>query len=109
MSKLPRSREEAKAMGSTTYFTGNRCKHNHLAPRQTSNGQCKECRKLYDKKRDHSVYQSTDAYKEYQREYHKKYAKTERGSAIKAAAQERWREKQKIKKILKEHSDGKSD
>lgn len=37
------SRQEAKQLSLTTYFTGNPCKHGHLAKRRTSSGECKEC------------------------------------------------------------------
>jgi hypothetical protein len=37
------SRSEAKARGLKTYFTGKPCKRGHVAPRQTTNGSCREC------------------------------------------------------------------
>lgn len=40
---LPTSRAMAKALGSTTYFTGAPCKHGHVSVRWTSKGVCKEC------------------------------------------------------------------
>lgn len=43
--ELPRSRQEAKEIGSTTYFTGNPCKHGHLAPKVTCNSTCVECQR----------------------------------------------------------------
>jgi len=103
MSKLPRTRKEARETGSNKYFTGKRCVNDHLSERYTINSACIECRREYDKRRGPDHYQHTAKWKEYQREYHKKYRLTDRGAAIKAAAGERWREKQKIKKILKEH------
>lgn len=42
---LPKTRSEAKAQGSAYYFTGNPCKHGHVAPRKTK-GACVECLKL---------------------------------------------------------------
>jgi group I intron endonuclease len=39
---LPRTRSEAKATGSTHYFTGLPCKHGHTAPRKTK-GSCVAC------------------------------------------------------------------
>jgi 5-methylcytosine-specific restriction endonuclease McrA len=41
-STLPKSRAEAKAMGAKYYFTGEPCKHGHVAPRKTK-GACTEC------------------------------------------------------------------
>jgi len=44
-STLPRTRTEAKAAGATHYFTGEPCKHGHIAPRKTK-GACVECLKV---------------------------------------------------------------
>lgn len=38
------SRADAKAKGLSRYFTGNACKHGHIAERQTTNGVCLLCR-----------------------------------------------------------------
>lgn len=45
MDNLPRTRAEAKALGATHYFTGEPCKHGHIAPRKTK-GACVECLKI---------------------------------------------------------------
>lgn len=42
---LPKTREEAKKTGSKYYFTGQPCKHGHVAPRKTK-GACIECLKV---------------------------------------------------------------
>jgi hypothetical protein len=42
---LPKTRAEAKATGAAYYFTGEPCKHGHVAPRKTK-GVCVECMKL---------------------------------------------------------------
>lgn len=42
---LPKSRAEAKAKGAKYYFTGEACKHGHVAPRKTK-GACVECVKV---------------------------------------------------------------
>ena len=42
--KLPKTRAEAKATGASHYFTGEPCKHGHVAPRKTK-GACVECLK----------------------------------------------------------------
>jgi len=44
-SKMPTTREEAKKTGSKYYFTGQPCKHGHVAPRKTK-GSCTECLKV---------------------------------------------------------------
>ena len=41
---LPKTRAEAKAAGAKYYFTGEPCKHGHIAPRKTK-GACLECLK----------------------------------------------------------------
>lgn len=42
---LPKTRAEAKATGAKYYFTGEPCKHGHVAPRKTK-GACVECLKV---------------------------------------------------------------
>lgn len=42
---LPKTRAEAKAQGAPYYFTGEPCKHGHIAPRKTK-GACGECLKV---------------------------------------------------------------
>ena len=44
-SKMPTTREEAKKTGNKYYFTGQPCKHGHIAPRKTK-GACVECLKV---------------------------------------------------------------
>lgn len=51
VSALPKSRVEAKAMGAKHYFTGEPCKHGHIAPRKTK-GACTECLRVDWKKRN---------------------------------------------------------
>ena len=41
---LPKTRAEARATGAQHYFTGEPCKHGHIAPRKTK-GACIECLK----------------------------------------------------------------
>jgi 5-methylcytosine-specific restriction endonuclease McrA len=47
-STLPKTRSEAKAQGAKYYFTGDPCKHGHIAPRKTK-GVCVECMKAESK------------------------------------------------------------
>ena len=42
---LPKTRKEAKKTGSKYYFTGQPCKHGHIAARKTK-GACVECLKV---------------------------------------------------------------
>jgi 5-methylcytosine-specific restriction endonuclease McrA len=42
---LPKTRAEAKTSGASHYFTGEPCKHGHIAPRKTK-GACIECLKV---------------------------------------------------------------
>jgi len=42
---LPKTRQEAKAIGAKYYFTGEPCKRGHIAPRKTK-GACVECLKV---------------------------------------------------------------
>ena len=37
------SRQDAKAQGLKTYYTGKPCKHGHITKRTTSNGRCHAC------------------------------------------------------------------
>jgi hypothetical protein len=61
---LPKTRAEAKATGATHYFTGEPCKHGHIAPRKTK-GACVECLKV-------EWLQAAETRAEYFREYNKR-------------------------------------
>ena len=45
ITNLPKTRKEAQETGSKYYFTGEPCKHGHVAPRKTK-GACVECLKV---------------------------------------------------------------
>lgn len=65
--QLPRTRAEAKAIGSTYYFDGKKCKYGHVSKRLTSNGGCSEC------KRDRAIEwnaENADKVKEYNRRWY---------------------------------------
>jgi hypothetical protein len=68
---MPKSRAEAKAAGATHYFTGEPCKHGHVAPRKTK-GACVECSKVEQR-----------ASNEKRAEYFKQYNKSEAGQEAK--------------------------
>jgi 5-methylcytosine-specific restriction endonuclease McrA len=74
---LPRTRAEAKATGAKYYFTGEPCKHGHIAPRKTK-GACIECLKV-----EWSQALKTRA------EYFKEYNKSEAGQKAKKGYYER--------------------
>ncbi len=61
---LPKTRQEAKATGAKYYFTGEPCKHGHIAPRKTK-GACVECLKV-------EWLQAAETRAEYFREYNKR-------------------------------------
>jgi 5-methylcytosine-specific restriction endonuclease McrA len=70
---LPKTRAEAKATGAKHYFTGEPCKHGHIAPRKTK-GACVECLK-------NEWAQALETRAEYFREYNRSEAgqKAKRG------------------------------
>ncbi len=80
MDNLPRTRAEAKASGATHYFTGEPCKHGHIAPRKTK-GACVECLKVEWQKGN-----------EARAEYFKQYNQSEAGQKSKRAYYERNKE-----------------
>ena len=73
------SRKEAKEQGLKRYFTGNPCKHGHIAERHVSYGDCRECTAKrsaeYRKNNKDRIRSSkqTREYKAYKREYDKRY------------------------------------
>ena len=74
---LPKTRAEAKASGAKHYFTGDPCKHGHIAPRKTK-GSCVECLKA-----EWAQANETRA------EYFKEYNKSEAGQKAKKGYYER--------------------
>jgi hypothetical protein len=77
---LPKTRAEAKASGAKYYFTGDPCKHGHIAPRKTK-GSCVECLKA-----EWAQAIETRA------EYFKEYNKSEAGQKAKKQYYERNRD-----------------
>ena len=77
VSTLPKSRTEAKATGAKYYFTGEPCKHGHVAPRKTK-GSCVECLKVEWEKGNVAraeyfrQYNQSEAGKEAKREYYER-------------------------------------
>jgi hypothetical protein len=79
-STLPKSRAEAKATGAKYYFTGEPCKHGHVAPRKTK-GACIECLKVEWEKGNIA-----------RAEYFQQYNQSEAGQKAKQGYYERNRE-----------------
>lgn len=77
---LPKTRAEAKATGATHYFTGEPCKHGHIAPRKTK-GACVECLKVEWEKGNQT-----------RAEYFRQYNQSEAGQKAKREYYERNRE-----------------
>ena len=61
---LPKTRKEAQETGNKYYFTGQPCKHGHIAPRKTK-GACVECLKV-------EWQQAADKRAEYFRQYNQR-------------------------------------
>jgi 5-methylcytosine-specific restriction endonuclease McrA len=86
---LPKTRAEAKAAGAKYYFTGEPCKHGHIAPRKTK-GSCVECLKIewaqaLEKRADYYAdYNKSEAGQKAKKDY---YARNK--EAVIAAAQAR--------------------
>ena len=84
---LPKTRQEAKATGAKYYFTGEPCKHGHIAPRKTK-GACVECLKI---EWQQAAEKRADYFREYNRREDVKNRKNEwyeanREQVIQAAA-----------------------
>jgi hypothetical protein len=77
---LPKTRAEAKATGAKYYFTGEPCKHGHIAPRKTK-GACVECLKMEWEKGNQT-----------RAEYFRQYNQSEAGQKAKREYYERNRE-----------------
>ena len=104
-SKMPATRAEAKATGATHYFTGQPCKHGHIAPRKTK-GACVECLRLEWEKANQAraeyfrAYNQSEAGQKAKREYYERNRE-----AVIASAQARPdEEKNKYKKRHKEQN-----
>ena len=77
---LPKTRAEAKTLGAKYYFTGEPCKHGHIAPRKTK-GACVECLKVEWEKGNQT-----------RAEYFRQYNQSEAGQKAKKEYYERNKE-----------------
>lgn len=50
MNDFPKTIEEARVVGARKYFTGEPCKHGHMAPRYVSTRMCVDCMAAHSKK-----------------------------------------------------------
>ena len=71
--QLPKTRKEAQELGVKYYFTGEPCKHGHIAPRKTK-GSCVECLKV-------EWQEAAEKRADYFREYNKRENVKERKNA----------------------------
>jgi 5-methylcytosine-specific restriction endonuclease McrA len=78
---LPKTRAEAKELGAAYYFTGEPCKHGHIAPRKTK-GSCVECLKVEWAKGNEAraeyfkAYNSSEAGQKAKKEYYERNKET---------------------------------
>jgi len=104
-STLPKSRAEAKATGAAYYFTGEPCKHGHVAPRKTK-GSCTECLRADWEKRNVAraeyfrQYNQSEIAKEAKRKYYEK----NRDAVIARAQARPLSEKRKWQKAWKDRN-----
>ena len=102
---LPKTRQEAKATGAKYYFTGEPCKHGHVAPRKTK-GACVECIKI---EWQQAAEKRADYFREYNRREDVKNRKNEwyeanREQVIQAAATRPLEVKRVYQKAWKERN-----
>ena len=101
-SKMPATRAEAKATGATHYFTGQPCKHGHIAPRKTK-GACVECLRLEWEKANQTraeyfrAYNQSEAGQKAKREYYERNRElvAERAQSRTNEAKQNYRRKHK--------------
>jgi hypothetical protein len=72
----PKTGKEARKIGATKYFTGLKCKFDHISARYAHNGQCVDCGKIAGRNA-----RNTPEGKIYEKEYYKKI-RTERVEQI---------------------------
>jgi hypothetical protein len=98
----PSTRKEAKAIGAKYYFTGEPCKHGHIALRKAK-GTCLDCLKIEWKKAIHTRSEYYKAYNESDsgKKAKRKYYENNREAVIARAAARPKEERQKYRKIHK--------
>ena len=102
MDNLPTTRAEAKKTGSKYYFTGQPCKHGHIAPRKTK-GACVECLKVewaqanVTRAEYFAKYNQSEAGQQAKREYYERNKEAVKARAQARPAEEKTRHKQEYK------------
>ena len=100
---LPKTRKEAQDSGAKYYFTGEPCKHGHIAPRKTK-GSCVECLKVECEKANviraeyFRAYNESDAGKQAKRRYYEANKEQVIARANARPVEERTRHREKYKK-----------
>ena len=100
---LPKTRKEAQDSGAKYYFTGEPCKHGHIAPRKTK-GSCVECLKVEWQKANATraeyfrSYNESDAGKQAKRRYYEANKEQVIARANARPVEERTRHREKYKK-----------
>lgn len=94
------SRKEAISQGLKRYFTGEPCKHGHVAERNTKNTRCCSCishdyKKYFSKNKDNIL--------EWNKEYRKKYDIKNKDKIKAYGSEYRKINKQKLKDVAKEY------
>jgi len=103
IANLPKSRPEAKAIGAKHYYTGEPCKHGHIAPRKTK-GSCVECLKVEWEKANVTraeyfrAYNESEAGKQAKRRYYEANKEQVIARANARPVEERTRHREKYKK-----------
>jgi hypothetical protein len=98
MKDLPNKRSDALELGETNYYTGKLCKRQHRDIRNAKTGRCLSCQREDARGDKQRPYHKTEEWKEYQRNYHREYAQTEHGKAVKQRAYERWAAKRRAER-----------
>jgi hypothetical protein len=99
---LPKTRKEAQVIGAKYYFTGEPCKHGHIAPRKTK-GSCVECLKVEwqqaaEKRAEYfTKYNQSDAGRDAKQAYYARNKEAVKARAIARTPEEKKRWKQKHK------------
>ena len=102
-SQYPKTRKEAKEQGAKYYYTGEPCKHGHVALRKTK-GACVECLKIEWEKGNQTrseyfkAYNESDAGKKAKKEYYERNKEVVIARANARPLEERRNHREKYKK-----------
>jgi hypothetical protein len=102
-SQYPKNRKEAKEQGAKYYYTGEPCKHGHVALRKTK-GACVECLKIEWEKGNQTrseyfkAYNESDAGKKAKKEYYERNKEVVIARANARPLEERRNHREKYKK-----------